>query len=366
MRGGGRMVCASLYDELYSFRSLELAYRKARKGKRSKNSVKEFELNLEGNLIQLKRELETLAYEPRPLKQFTIRDPKTRLISASHFRDRVVHHALCNIIQPIFERTFIDDSFANRIGKGTRKALERFDSFKRKVGKNGRIVNGAQDDNMVVGYILKADIRHYFDNVDHDVLMGLISRRISDERILALVRKILSNHTTNNPGKGMPIGNLASQFFANLYLNELDCFVKHELKAKFYIRYVDDFVIMHSSKKTLLQWKCQIADFLETLKLDLHPEKSKICPLHNGVGFLGYRIFYHYALLRSSNVRTMENRMLRYESLYKEGCITYEKVAQGFESWMSFAKYANSYGQRKKMAKEFNMAFNQRLHQSYQ
>ena len=348
------MACPDLYAELCSFRNLELAYRKARKGKRSKKAACDFEFNPEENLLQLKRELETSVYEPQPLKQFTIRDPKTRVISASHFRDRVVHHALCSIIQPIFERTFIDDSYANRIGKGTAKALKRFDSFKRSVSGNGRPVNNARDNNMVVGYVLKADIRHYFDSVDHETLMGIVGRRVHDEKVLALVRKILKNHATSIPGKGMPIGNLTSQFFANLYLSELDYFVKHNLKARFYIRYVDDFVIMHPSKETLMVWKGQISGFLKTLKLELHPEKSKVYPLHRGVNFLGYRIFYHYIFLRRSNLRKMESRMRENESLYRRGEMTYEKVLQGFESWMSYARYANSYVVRKEFVKKLN------------
>jgi len=359
--GGGKMACADLYGELCSFRNLELAYRKARKGKRSKKAVQEFEFNLEENLLQLKRELEDGSYQPHPLRQFVVMDPKTRVISASHFRDRVVHHALCNIIQPVFERTFIDDSYANRVGKGTRKALDRFDRFKRKVGKNGRIVNGAKDDNMVVGYILKADIRHYFDTVDHDVLMGLIGRRISDERILALVRKILKNHVTDSPGKGMPIGNLTSQFFANLYLNELDYFVKHQLRAGFYIRYVDDFVIMHNSEKILLQWKRQIASFLETLKLELHPEKSKVYPLHNGVNFLGCRVFYHHKLLKKSNLMAIENRLVEFKKSYDRNETTYEKIMQSLESWMAYARHANTYKLRKDIMQQFDSAFNAHL-----
>jgi retron-type reverse transcriptase len=252
---------------------------------------------------------------------------------------------------------FINDSYANRIGKGTSKALERFDSFKRRVFGNGRLINNARDNNMVIGYVLKADIRHYFDTVDHEILMGIIGRKVKDERTLVLIRKILNNHTATITGKGMPIGNLTSQFFANLYLNELDYFVKHGLKAKFYVRYVDDFVIMHPSIETLFTWRQQIACFLESLKLELHPEKSKIYPLHKGVNFLGYRIFYHYILLKKSNIRRMESRMREYERLYSREEITYEKVLQGFESWKSYARYANSYKVRKEFAKKLNSSF---------
>lgn len=179
----------NLYDELCSFRNLELAFRKARINKRSKKSVRDFEFNLEENLLSLKYELETLSYNPRPLKQFVIRDPKTRLISASLFRDRVVHHAVCNVIQPIFERTFIYDSHANQISKGTTEAIKRFDKFKRKASKNGKLLNDAKDNSMVIGYVFKADIRHYFDTIDHEVLMKIISRKINDKNILSLICK---------------------------------------------------------------------------------------------------------------------------------------------------------------------------------
>ena len=290
------MDCGNLYSELCSFNNLEAAFRKARKNKRHKKTVQNFEFNLEENLLQLKYELEILTYEPSPLKQFVIRDPKTRLISASRFRDRVIHHALCNIIQPVFEKTFIHDSYANQLNKGTSKALERFDVFKRKASQNGRLVNKQKDNNMVVGYVLKADIKHYFNMVDHEILMEIIRRKIKDRKVLLLIQKILDNHITKYPNKGMPIGNLTSQFFANLYLNELDYFVKHKLKIKCYIRYVDDFVLLGKSKERLEYCKNKISRFLKTIKLELHSEKSQIYPLHKGTKFLGFRIFYYYKI----------------------------------------------------------------------
>ena len=242
---------SGIYEKLCSHDNLLLAYKKARKRKSDRWYVKEFECNLESELLQLKHELETMTYKPRPLRQFVIRDLKTRLISSSHFRDRVVHHALCNIIEPIFDKTFICDSYANRKGKGTHAALKRFDKFKRKVSGNGALLQEAKDNNMVYGYVLKADIRHYFDSVDHEVLISIIKRRIKDEKIIWLIEEIVHNHNCKVPDKGMPLGNLTSQFFANVYLNELDQFVKHELKARFYIRYVDDFVILDISAKRL-------------------------------------------------------------------------------------------------------------------
>jgi len=288
----------NLYDKLCSYENLYDAFRKARKGKGSREYVKEFESRLESNLMQLKRELETLTYVPKPLKTFVIRDPKTRVIAASCFRDRIVHHALCNIIEPMFDRTFIHDSYASRKGKGTHRAIERFDRFKRKVTQNGRRLDNARDSNMVVGYVLKADIRHYFASVDHRVMMATIRKRIGDRKVLWLTGRILANHNPRTPNKGMPIGNLTSQIFANIYLNGFDCFVKHELKARHYIRYLDDFVIFDRSMERLIEYKENIKRFLKTIRLELHPEKSNIIPLHKGINFLGFRVFYHHKLLK--------------------------------------------------------------------
>lgn len=173
-----------LYDKLCSYDNLELAFRKARKRKTLKSYVIEFEKNLKQNLLDLRNELIFHTYKPKPLKTFIVRDPKTRKISKSHFRDRVVHHALCNIIEPIFERTFIYDSYANRINKGAHKAIERFDYFKRKVSKN----------NTRTCYVLKADIKHYFETVNHEILLNIIRRKIKDERVIWLVKTILKNH----------------------------------------------------------------------------------------------------------------------------------------------------------------------------
>jgi RNA-directed DNA polymerase len=265
----------NLYDKVCSSENLLLAFRKARKGKSNKWYVKRFEADLDNELLRLKRELEERTYEPRPLKRFIIRDPKTRVIHASHFRDRVVHHALCNVLEPIFDRTFIHDSYANRKGKGGLAALDRFDEFKRKASQNGRLVRGAKDNNMVVGYVLKADIRHYFPSVDHDVLIAIIGKKIKDENVLWLVRKILANNDPALP-KGMPIGNQTSQFFANVYLNELDYFVKHVLKARFYLRYVDDFVILDMSEARLMLFRSEINEFLkQRLKLELDRKSTR-------------------------------------------------------------------------------------------
>jgi len=343
----------NLYGKVCSPANLLLAFRKARKGKSKKWYVKRFEADLDNELALLKRELEEQTYEPRPLKRFVIRDPKTRVIHASHFRDRVVHHALCNVLEPIFDRTFIHDSYANRKGKGGLAALDRFDCFKRKASGNGRLVHGAKDNNMVIGYVLKADIRHYFPSVNHEILVDILRRKIRDEKVLWLVGKILSNNDTILP-KGMPIGNQTSQFFANVYLNELDYFVKHDLRAKFYLRYVDDFVILDRSEARLMSFRSKINGFLEQrLKLELHEEKSQVRPLHNGTSLLGFRVFYHYRIPKRRNLLKLEKRMLNLKRLYEAGDVSTEDVAKSLDGWMAYAAQGNTFGLRKSLSERY-------------
>lgn len=302
-----------IFNKLCSLENLKLAFKKAKKGKSKKWYVKEFECNLDNELTKLKMELDNQTYRPQTLKRFIVRDPKTRVVHASAFRDRVVHHAICNIIEPVFEKIFINDSYANRKKKGTLSGLNRFDKFKHKVTRNRELLRSAKDGNMTVGYALKADIRHYFDTVDLEILMEIIQKKIIDSKVLRLIKAILDNHDFKTKGKGMPLGNLTSQFFANVYLNELDYYVKHKLKVKYYIRYVDDFVILHRSKEKLALYRWMIDNFLkQRLKLELHPEKSKIVPLHYGVKLLGFRVFYYYKLPRKSNLRIFEKKLSIY------------------------------------------------------
>ena len=183
----------NLYGKLCSLNNLEIAFKKARKGKTKRSYVIKFKKNLEKELKKLQDELISLTYYPKSLKRIIIRDPKTRVIHTSAFRDRVIHHALINIIEPLFEKIFIYDSYANRKNKGTLKAVQRFDYFKRKVSKNGKLLKSSIDNNQVSGYCLKADIKHYFDEVDHNILIEIIKRKIKDEKVILLIEKILKN-----------------------------------------------------------------------------------------------------------------------------------------------------------------------------
>ena len=342
------MMNTDLYLKICSYENLEKAFQKARTGKTLKPYVVEFEQCLKENLQTLQVELFFQTYKPRPLETFILRDPKTRKISKSDFRDRIIHHAICNIIEPLFEKSFIFDSYANRIGKGTLKAIERFEHFA------GIVSRGYTRP----CFVLKADIRHYFETVDHAILLRVLSKKIQDQRLLWLIQVILSNHQTEKLGKGMPLGNLTSQFFANVFLNELDQFVKHKLRAKYYIRYVDDFVILDSSKERLIEYKSKINLFLrEKLDLNLHPEKSKILRLEDGVGFLGLRIFPDHKRIQKRNIRRFDKKFKRLHELYKNSHIEREKVLEHFEGWLSYISHANSFKYRKHLVRMFNQLF---------
>ncbi|MBI4146066.1 hypothetical protein HY489_01880 [Candidatus Woesearchaeota archaeon] len=334
---------SDLYDKLCKYGNIELAFRRARKGKTRKPYVVDFERDLEKNLLRLQDELINHTYSPRPLETFVIKDPKTRKISRSDFRDRVVHHALCNMIEPIFDKTFICDSFANRTGKGTLKAIERFEYFARKVSLNWSRAS----------FVLKADVRKYFDNVDHEILLRILKRMINDERSEWLCHIIIKNFSTS-PGKGMPLGNLTSQFFANVYLNELDKFVKHVLKVKHYVRYVDDFVVLSPSAKNLHGIKSRIDDFLRTaLCLELHPQKSIIKNMQGGVDFLGMRVFPKHRLLRKKNIRRFKRKLKVLNDEYQQSQISEDKACEFLQGWCTYAMNACTWKWRMKVLDDF-------------
>ncbi|MCK4670296.1 MAG: hypothetical protein KAT43_03755 [Nanoarchaeota archaeon] len=355
-----------LFEKLISLENLQDAYQKAKKHKSKSPAVIKFEKHWRLNLINLHKELKTRTYQPQPLKTFILRDPKTRTICVSQFRDRIVHHALVNILQPIFEPRFIYDSYASRKNKGTFPALKRFNTFLKKVTKNGKLRSDARNANDVCGFVLKADIKHYFDTVDHKILLKIINRYIKDEKVLWLIRLILNNHYSKLPGKGsanqrfadlssqaqkgMPLGNWTSQFFANIYLDELDQYIKHKLKIKYYLRYVDDFVILHQSKNMLIRYKKQIESFLHSLTLELHPDKCKIIPLKRGISFLGFRCFYYYKLVRQRNIRKIYSKLKDMLEFYKSKNIDAKDIQETLRGWNAYAMQGNTYKLREILA----------------
>jgi RNA-directed DNA polymerase len=346
----------NIYFLICKYENLFLAWRKARKHKTKKQYVLDFEKDLVQSIVTLQNELLLHSYRPKPLKTFTLRDPKTRKISVSDFRDRIIHHAICNLIEPIFEEVFISDSYANRKGKGTLAALKRLKSFMKKVSKNKTIIHKFGKKRIFRGFYLKGDIQRYFDSINHEMLLKIINKRIKDKRLLHLIKTILSN---NNPNLvGLPLGNLTSQFFANVYLNELDQFVKHKLKAKYYIRYVDDFVILHSDESKLAEFKEKIGDFLQTkLLINLHPEKSLIKPISRGIEFLGFRNFYDYRLLRKRNIRRTYGKLRDLERKYKLGEIGYDTVYDYLEGWSAYVSHSNTHKRRLEIAHKIQNKF---------
>ncbi|MEA3329960.1 MAG: reverse transcriptase domain-containing protein [Nanoarchaeota archaeon] len=339
----------SLYEKLCSFENLVTAFKKAKIGKTKKRYVKRFKKDFRENILRLKEELINKTYKPHPLKTFILRDPKTRKINKSIFKDRVVHHALINVIRYLFESSFIYDSHANQIGKGNFKAIKRFDKFKRKVSRN----------NTRRCFVLKADIKHYFEEINHDILMNILKRKIEDKNILWLIKLIIHNNIMGGKKiKGMPLGNLTSQFFANVYLNELDQFVKHKLQAKYYIRYVDDFVILHNSKDQLKKWKKKIDIFLkEKLDLELHPNKSQILKLEKGIKFLGFRIFNHHKLLRKSNMKHFERKLNQMKIMLEENLLNREEIVEKLEGWLAYAVNGDTHKYRIYIVQNFNRLF---------
>jgi len=345
----------NLYPELCSYKNLNLAFKKASKGKNKKHYVTKFKKDLRENLLNLKRELELESYRPSKLTKFTIRDPKTRLIRKSIFKDRIVHHAIVNILEPIYESRFIADNFANRLNKGTIFALEKLDKFKRKVSNNGELVPNALDNNMVKGYVLKADVRKFFDSINQAKMVEILKRKIKDEKVIWLVIKILKNF--DDKEKGIPLGNMTSQFLANVYLNDLDQFIKQRLKMKYYIRYVDDFVILHESKEILENCKDKIEKYLKNLKLEFHPDKSKIYSLYRGIDFLGFKTFYYHKRVRKRNVTGFKTRLKKLEKSYKGGDITKDELLASVEGWFAYIMWGDTYNLKQNLTKRIKNIF---------
>ena len=331
-----------LFERIVSFENLLAAYKTFRKGKRFKKDVLKFDYNYESELLKLQQELSNHAYTPLLPHRFFVYEPKKREIVAACVRDRVVHHALCRVIEPIFDKRLIYDTYACRMGKGTLAAIERFEGFKR------ALLARYSEDKI---YILKADIQKYFENIDHCILLELIGKKIADEDVIWLIKRILAG---NGLFCGIPIGNLTSQVFANLYLNPLDQFIKHRLRFKYYVRYMDDFVLMDISKDRLHKAKREIAQFLkENLRLNLHPKKQTVTPLKCGIDFLGFRIFSTHRLLRRGNVKRFCRRLKKMKEQFERKQIPIGKIGLSIRGWIAHAKQGNTYGLRIRVLRDF-------------
>lgn len=330
----------NLQEQLCVWENLALAYQNASRGKRGREVTARFEFLLGDNLLELQSQLEDQTYQPGKYRSFHIHEPKKRLISAAPFRDRVVHHALCNIITPLFEKQFIPTSYANRVGKGTHRALDECQRYARRYQ-----------------YVLQCAVTQFFPGIDHAILYSELSRMLPDdsvawliERILASGRGVLSEEynmvyfsnddifAVNRP-RGLPIGNLTSQWWANCYLNQLDQFVKRELGCKAYLRYVDDFLLFADDKQTLWNWRKAILNRLAKLRLTIHEERALPRPVMDGIKFLGFMIFPEYRLLKRENGFAYQRKL---KTLLPTA--TDEKIKASIQGWINHARYGDTHG----------------------
>ena len=330
----------SSYERIISLENLLAAWKEFKRGKTRKPDVQEFDAALEENLFEIHDALKRKTYHPALYVSFFVSDPKRRSIHKACVRDRVVHQALFRILYPVFNRTFIHDSYSCRLGKGTHRGV-------RQLARYLRIVSGNHSRNT---YALKCDIRKFFENIDHALLVGLIEKRIHNTDTRELVRKIIDSFAVSKGSPystcskvGLPLGNVTSQLFSNIYLNEFDQWAKHVLKAHHYLRYCDDFIILHSDAGYL----CAIVPLIqktlhEKLKLALHPHKVSITKIRQGVDFLGYVALPHATMVRTSSKNRMFRKLQEKKKLVQKGVITEESFNHSRQSYLGLLMHANT------------------------
>jgi len=318
-RGGVIVVC--MFEEIISPENLLLAWQEFIPGKRGKIDVQQFERSLMDNILQLHGELASGTYRHGSYQSFHIHDPKSRHIHKATVRDRLLHHAIHRVLYPIFDRVFIPDSFSCRVGKGVHAAGTRFRSFANKASKN----------NTRTCWVLKCDIRKFFASIDHDKLLGIIAPVLSDAGAMKILREVIGSFHSSF-GKGLPLGNLTSQLLANTYMNELDQYAKYQMNLPYYIRYADDFAILHHDREFLLSLIPTMGDFLrQRLLLDLHPHKVVLKTLASGVDFLGWTYFPTHKVLRTVTKRRAF------------GGIVQRPIRETLQSYLGLLGHGNAY-----------------------
>ncbi len=336
--------------QLASWDNLLLAWKKASAGKRRNVRVAAFEWRLADELLELQRTLLSNTYTPGAYTHFYIHEPKRRLISAAPFRDRLVHHALCNTIEPRFEQVFIPDSYANRVGKGTHAAIDRLHDF----AKSYR-------------FALRMDIVQHFASIDHSLLVEGLMTRIPESDVLGLCCRILQTgervfdkdyRMVWFPGddllaalrpRGLPIGNLTSQFWSNCYLHALDLFIKRELGCKAYVRYVDDFALFADSKQQLWSWKRAIVERLQRLRLVIHESKAQVVPVSQGIPWLGFLVFPTHRRVKNRKIHHARRRLDRRYRDYLNGSISFAEFDASVQGWINHVRYADTWRLRERM-----------------
>lgn len=345
-----------LYPQIASFEALYQAWRQARRSKRYTAAAATFERNLDVELLILHRELIAETWQPGGFRSFTVHEPKRRKISAAPFRDRVLHHALINVLEPIYERKFISDSYANRKGRGTHAALNRCTQFMRHFK-----------------YVLQCDVQQFFPAVDHSILKAALGRKIACESTLKLCDKIIDSgagilaeeytlrwfpgddlFAANRP-RGLPIGNQTSQFWANVYLNPLDQFVKHTLRCHGYLRYVDDFLLFAQDKSTLHRWRTDLIDFLSTLRLTIHEGRAQPTPVQHGIPFLGFTVFPDHRRLKRSKGVAYRRHLKTLWRRCQAGEITREQGRASVIAWLGHVCHGDTFGLQRAMFRELSV-----------
>ena len=328
----------NLTPKICTFDNALVAYKKARDCKRFRPEVMEFEKFREENLLRAVADIQNGTYTPGRYKIFKVWEPKERIIMALPFYDRVVQHMIVNLIEPIFERQFIYHSYACRKGKGAHRASNQLTRWL----YNMEVVEGKRV------YVLKCDIHHYFQSVNHDILKEEIRRYIKDGDLLIIIDRIIDYNGIFPDGVGLPVGNLTSQLFANVYLHKLDMFAKNELHAEKYIRYMDDFAFASEDIEELRYWQTETDKFLkEEMALELNPKTTIVCA-KNGVDFVGYRHWNSTKKIRKGAMRRMKHLMRDFEN----GLVTEEFFDQSFESRLGSMKHADTYNLRKQYREE--------------
>ncbi|MDY7095576.1 MAG: reverse transcriptase domain-containing protein [Acidobacteriota bacterium] len=339
-----------LYSQIHSWPSLLRAWRKARRGKRNLPAAASFELTAPESLLVLQAELAAKSYQPGPYHSFFIHDPKKRLISAACFRDRIVHHALVNLLEPIFERRFIIDSYANRKGRGNHAAIDRCQEFARRYR-----------------FVLQADVEQFFPAVDHQILLQTLERVVRDRDVIELCRQILDSgkrihrdsyrmrffpgddlFAVNRP-RGLPIGNLTSQFWANVYLDPLDHFIKRRLRCGGYVRFVDDLLLFADDKRTLGRWRRELIAKAAGLRLTLHETRCQTRPVTEGIPFLGFVVYPHHKRLKRRKGIAYRRRLKKLLGAYQLGRIGRIELRSSIRGWVNHAAFGNTYGLRRRL-----------------
>jgi RNA-directed DNA polymerase len=346
----------NLYEKICHPANIWWAFKGAARGKRFRPVVAAFEYDLERNLLALEHELKTQTWQPGGYTSFRLNEPKKRLVNAAPFRDRVVHHALMQVIEPLFERQFIFDSYANRVGKGTHAALDRCTHYLRRHA-----------------YVMHLDVRQFFPSVDHQILNAILARTIGDPGAFELASKIIAsgngvqageyemiyfdgdNLLSANRPRGLPIGNLTSQHWANVYLNELDQYAKRVLKCRAYIRYVDDVLIFSDEKSQLNQWRAEIIAFCQSLRLTLHEESAQSRPAYCGVSFLGFQVFPTHRRLKPANGYAFQRRLKELQKRHVAGEMSDKDFNARLQSWIAHASHGDTFGLRKAILARYDL-----------